>query len=143
MAFVNEHIPEEYIKKYEIEKWDRKYYKAHYKPEWTVDYENESYLRYIRSGHEEDANRWFFHFHWRNADFSVQVVLLDGHEDSKTNPRRRYELKDLSIPFSNSPLSELDCMRQEILTSLKNALIAYGDAGMHSIANNLFVSFEF
>lgn len=49
MAFVNEYIPKEDIKKFGIEEIDKRYRKAHYKPYWTIDRAKNTYLRHMSS----------------------------------------------------------------------------------------------
>jgi hypothetical protein len=75
MAFINEYIPDEDIKKYEIEKWDKKYLKAHYQPSWTVDRERGMYLRYMSNEREDRANHWTFCFYWKGHVLQVEVVV--------------------------------------------------------------------
>ena len=78
MAFVNEYISEENIKKYDIEALDKKYNKGFNKPDWTVDHERDMYLRYINSGREEFSDEYTFCFYWQAQLFEMTFKVNGG-----------------------------------------------------------------
>lgn len=142
MAFVNEPIPEEDIKKYEIAKWDEKYLKGHYQPSWTVDRERDMYLRYICTGHEELCNRWTFSFYWKKYVLSVQLDSSGGGEWRGTQCRH-YDLVRLMISLFDPLPESLEAHRPEILADLKEALIAFKDLGVLSSSTSHTATFNF
>ena len=77
MAFVNEYISEENIKKYDIEVLNKKYYKAHHKSHWTVDHERDMYLRYMCKGREEFGDQYTVCFYWQAQLFEM-TFKVDG-----------------------------------------------------------------
>lgn len=141
MAFVNEYIPEEDIKKYDIATWDANLLKGHYQPDWTRDREHDIYLRYICTGREEFAGRWTFCFYRKGTVMSVDLDVSTG--DTQTEGRwKHYKLVDMRLaPFSPMP-EALIPQKGEILCDLKEALIAFGDAGLFSVWNKPY-SFTF
>jgi hypothetical protein len=143
MAFVNEHIPEEDIKKYEIAKWDEKFLKGHYQPSWTVDRVHDIYLRYMSCGREESSNRWTFCFYWKGHVLSVEVDVSGGEAVNGVLPRT-YSLVGLTIPLFDPLPNQLLGSRDHLLEDLKAALVGFGDYGVHSIwAGPLSISFRF
>ncbi len=78
MPFVNEHIPEADIEKYEIKKWDKKFQIGHYKPSWTVDRERDIYLRFIESGREELSGQWIFCLYWKSHHLGIRLRISGG-----------------------------------------------------------------
>lgn len=64
MAFVNEYIPVDDVKKYGIEEIDRRFLKTTYQPDWTVDRERNIYLRQVASRREEFASQKDYTFYW-------------------------------------------------------------------------------
>jgi hypothetical protein len=78
MAFVNERIPEEDIKKYEIEKLTKRFAKRNFERGWTVDRERDMFLQYVGNEREDRANHWTFCFYWKGHVLSVKVVITGG-----------------------------------------------------------------
>lgn len=143
MAFVNEYIPEEDIKKYDIATWDAKYLKGHCQPDWTRDRERDIYLRYICTGREKFAGRWTFCLYWQGTAMSVDLDV-SGSDAQAREQRRHYKLVGIRLaPFKPMPEALL-ARKGEILCDLKEALIAFGDLGLFSVSKaHLSFNFDF
>lgn len=136
MAYMNEYIPEEDIKKFGIEEIDKRYRKAHYKPYWTIDREKSSYLRHMYVGREELCNHAFFTFYWGGQLIDVELTRRgEGVRGGKgTTTWALVHLKLPEVLKDNKP---------EIIEDLKVALKAFGEFGVLSSVVEHTAMFEF
>lgn len=136
MAFVNEYIPVDDIKKYGIEEINRRFLKSNYKPTWTVGRERNIYLRQVVSGREEFASQKDYTFYWEGV---LIVVRLDEAGGGVRGGKGwcHYKLLKLDLP------EDLRGRRQDIINDLKEALVAYKDAGVYSATTEHVATFEF
>ncbi|MBU3055523.1 hypothetical protein [Pseudomonas indica] len=135
MAFVNEYIPADDIKKYDVEKINRSFLKSNYKPSWTADRERDVYLRYMRSGREEFSNQSDFILYWKGILIRLRMEVSGGGRGG--NGWTHYKMLNIDFPEA---LSE---RREEVISDLKDALAAYKDFGVHSATVNHLATFEF
>lgn len=136
MAFVNEFIPADDVKEYGIEEIDRRFLKTTYQPDWTVDRERNIYLRQVASGREEFASQKDYTFYWRGE---MVVVRLDRTGGGVRGGEGwcHYEMLRLDMP------EVLKDQCREVLDDLKEALIAYQDAGVYSATIKHTATFDF
>ena len=136
MAFTNEYISEEDIKKFGIEEIDKRYRKAHYKPDWTVDRDENIYLRHMRVGREELCNHAYFTFYWGGELIDVELKRRgEGVRGGKGTTT--WTLVILKLP------DVLKDNKPEIIENLKAALKAFGESGVLSSVVEHTATFEF
>jgi hypothetical protein len=136
MAFVNEYVPEEDIKKYGFEEINLCYGKSDVRPDWTVDRENDVYLRWIVTGENEFRNQHDFVFYWKGTLIFVRLRISDGRVLG-TRAWAHWKLVTLNLP------EELQEKKPDILTDLKAALTVYKDFGIYSTLTEHTATFEF
>ncbi|WP_443190348.1 hypothetical protein [Pseudomonas indica] len=136
MGFVNEFMSAEDIKKYGIEEINRRFLKSNYAPTWTVDRQRNIYLRQVASGREEFAGQKDYTFYWRGE---MVVVRLDKSGGGVRGGEGwcHYKMLRLDLP------EVLKDQCQEVLDDLKEALIAYQDAGVDSVTTKHTATFDF
>ena len=136
MAFVNEYISEEDIKKYDIEALNKKFCIADYNSKWTVDSERDIYLRYIGHGHEEFIQEHDFYMFWEGGVIDICLHVEQGGKID--GPQwRHYELIKIKIP------DEISEYKANILDDLKEALTEFKSAGLFSRCSTFKATFEF
>jgi hypothetical protein len=136
MAFVNEYISPEDVVKYGIEEVDRRFLKVTFHPEWTIDKERDVYLRFVASGRDGFATQKYCTLYWRGV---LLTVLLDQQIGTKPNGDqwRHYKLLELDMPRA------VAAQRTEIVSTLKEGLIAYQGGGVDSGPTQSATTFEF
>lgn len=139
MAFVNEYISEEDVKKYNIKEIDEKLCVSHHEPSWTIDRERGVFIRYAYSGREELSSRITFYIYWngRYFAFSVDVVEAGGVWRGEQWARYKlYKLWDMNSP--SKPVENIDA----IWSDIKDALTVYKDNGVYSSATRFTALFD-
>ncbi len=136
MAFVNEYIPPEDVEKYHIKEIDKQFFKGHYKPDWTIDRERDIWLRYMTKDHEDFANHWTFALYWKGRLLSIELELSGGGKN-RGEQWRNYKIVRLGLG------SALKAHETEIKADLKEALVAFRDAGVHSTSTQFTATFDF
>lgn len=137
MAFVNEYVPEEDIKKYGLDEINQCYGKSSdVRPDWTVDRERDIYLRWIVTGEDEFRNQHDFTFYWKGTLIFVRLRVLNGRLLG-TRGWVTWRLVMINLP------EELEEKRTEILADLKEALVVYKDHGIYSRMVEFTPAFEF
>lgn len=137
MAFVNEYVSEEDIKKYGLEAIDKRYFRAHYQTEWTRDKERDIYLRFMRDGGEDGMWRQKFTFYWKEMLMEVGLDHVGGSGERGAKGAVEWSLRYLSIPET------LLASREQILADLREALSVYGGGGVYSSYTECTVTFDF
>ena len=136
MAFVNEFVPEDDVKKYGLEEIDQQYLRSCFHPEWTFDRERDIYLREVQSGREEFANKHGFTLYWKGALMFVQLTRKGGGVRGGEG-WAEWTLLGIHIPDA------LQAKKAEIIADLKAALSAYKDFGMYSATTIHTATFTF
>lgn len=77
MAFVNEYVSAEDVKKYGLEEINRQYRKSNVQPDWTID--RDIYLRWIHSGREEFADQHDFTLYWKGTLIFLRLKRKEGY----------------------------------------------------------------
>ena len=137
MAFVNEYISAENIKKYDIEALDKRFRKGHYEPEWTVDHKNNMYLRYMSREHEEFSNHITYCFYWKCTVIEVVIELSEAGGVRNGAQWSRKKLLRWTLP------TKLVAQEAQVKADLKEAFGAYKDFGMLSTSTSYTVTFDF
>lgn len=136
MAFVNEFIPDSDFVTYGIAAINRYYLKSDFRPHWTIDRERDIYLREVAAGREEFSGDHTYTLYWKG-----DLIKLELREQGETYPdltaRREYALLEFHLP------SHLNEKRDEILSDLKEALIARNGAGVYSADVSTKATFNF
>ncbi|MEK6805382.1 MAG: hypothetical protein AABY95_01880 [Pseudomonadota bacterium] len=117
MAFVNEFVPKEDIKKYGLEEINRRHFKSDVQYKWTVDRDHDVYLRWMDSGREESHGKQRFTFYWKGA----LLFLPLAHSYQKTGNVVTLKWRFLWRHPSESLIEK----NPEIIADLKEALTAY------------------
>ncbi len=129
MAFINEYISEEDLKKYSIEEIDENYMVgATNARDWTVDHERKIYLRNVANGREEFAHRTDWTFYWQGELITFRMEIKKTGGKFKGPSWGHKKITRIDIP--DSILSQ----RTEILEDIRKALEAYKDGGVFARA---------
>lgn len=142
MAFINEYISEEDIKKYGIrEIWDQFHpfskndmnlLKKH---SWTVDKDRDVFFIPAKSGKEEFSNQIICILWWKGVCLSVTLRKFGPPELPKNTIR--WDLEDIWQP------QEISVLDEDIKPVLKEALKVYGIGGIEWQIAGLNIQFGF
>ena len=137
MPFVNEEIPVADIDKYEIEAIDKKFIVGGtHARGWTVDRQRDIYLRCVANGREEYARQSTWTFYWRGELLVAKLSIIDLRGRRGEPGWAHYKLLDNFIP------DHLLSRRAEIISDLKEALLAYKDGGIFSTAPSYSITLD-
>lgn len=144
MAFINEFVPEEDIKKYKLrEIWDSYHpftkddLNKNFRHSWTIDREKDVFVIPAIVGREELSNQTIWVVGWKGQELSATLNQY-GKIDLKGGPcEKRWELVRIRKPAGCVVPDE------EIVSVLKEALTTYGDWGVYNQLPNLKVAFDF
>ena len=143
MAFVNEYVGEDNIKKYGLEAL-RMEWKGSIPPrfryEWTFDAERNCYFIPMETGREEESNQVRGVLYYKGIQWDVKVSLeSNGSLSFAENPYRViWGLRHIKHPSGG------DVPEQEIVPVLKEALVAYRVFGIGTPAElNVVTHFTF
>lgn len=143
MAFVNEYVSDDNIKKYDLEalrmKW-KGWIPPRFQHTWTFDIERDSYYIPMETGREEKSNQVRGVLYYKGIEWDVKVSLEPGCSPSfAENPYRViWGLIHIKHP-GGGPAPE-----SEIVPVLKEALITYRVFGIDTRADlNVVTTFTF
>lgn len=136
MAFVNEYVSEENIKKYGLREINHQFLKGDFEYNWTVDQDREVYLRWLRSGREEFRHKQEFHLYWKGHLIHLGLERT-GMAERGGKGESHWTLNSIELPH------DLQNNRAEILSDLKEALSAYKTSGISSTVAEHFATFTF
>ena len=149
MAFVNEYVSEEDIKKYNINEiwlshhpeYKRKGRTSSNSPyNWTIDREREVWLMRVAAGGYDRGNLQIWVLFWKGELLSFWLAMPG--EGSKSFKEQPYRIVWGFSPFSLHPTSHHDW--PEILQVFKEALTVFGYDGVRKQApGETVVSFKF
>ena len=144
MAFVNEYISEDDIKKYGIrEIWAKfrsntngKSNRTQY--DWTIDKERDIFFISAKSGREDKSNEIIAILWWRGIYLSVTLAKIGGELDFRNRIGSvLWEFRGIWKPEGFNVLDE------EIIPILKEALVAYQLDGVEHPMVEYKVNFNF
>ena len=134
MAFINEYISDEDMKKYKIQDLDDAFKMGNTSSDsWTVDKENNIFLKKLASMRIDDyGGTWVYWAYALKGELYVITV-----ETVATNRAKRGEdywvhekIRELKLWDSYKNLSEEK--RKTIMPLIEEAFLAYGEAGVYS-----------
>ena len=137
MAFVNEYVSPEDVKKYDLDGINQRFGKdPALRYQWTVDRERNVFLIWMDAGREEFSARQTLLLWWQGI--SVFVRLLSATTGTLgSQVTSRWQLQQINLP------PELVTKRTEILDVLKEALVAYKVSGIGLPVPRHTATFEF
>lgn len=135
MAFINEHISENDVKRTGIYDVARKL-TGPISDSWTIDKERDIYLHIASRGGEEYRNHSTWLFYWKSDFIVVRLEFIDGEGKRGEPGWGHWKLRGLEIPES------INKFRDEILIDFKDALVAYKDFGVNSVTTAFSVTLD-
>lgn len=147
MAFVNEYISEENIKKYNIREILKKFHPlfddndldaVFGKYSWTIDKDEYIFLILVTQGREDESNQESCAFWWKGTLLGIKIANEGGGLDytNKTGSVT-WGLVDIWRP------DDFSVPEIEIINSLKDALIVYQLRGVRIPMDHYSVNFNF
>jgi hypothetical protein len=137
MAFVNEYVSAEDVKKYDLDGINRKFGKdPEIRYQWTIDRANDFFLMWMSRGREEFAGRQTFVFWWKGE---VLPVYMESEGSGRLNEKTTTIWRSAGIELP----PQLAGQREEITQVLKEALTAYKVSGIGVPVADHTAMFEF
>ncbi|BBL76415.1 hypothetical protein [Methylomagnum ishizawai] len=147
MAFLNEYVSKEDIKKYALDrKWlDRhpeyKSLPSEFNAMWTIDRERDIYFQRTGGANQAYVNESWIEFHL-NWDGKLFICRLEhGEGGSKKYNESPYIIVWRLISIDPSDLHGK--LYEDVILVLKEALNVFGDNGVNSFVKNAIVRFSF
>jgi hypothetical protein len=137
MAFVNERIQPADLVKYGIEEIDKHYVIGGTSArDWTVDRARDIYLRHVASGREDSLGYQVWTLYWKGAliRLDLEIVGTSGGQGGPAKGHKR--VRRIDIP------ADLAAHRDEVLSDLRSALIAYKDGGIYATATEYTLNLD-
>lgn len=148
MAFVNEYVSEENVKKFSLEEiifrfspeWRSPGIPPEYRFSWTVDRERNIYLMRIKTGRDDISNRSYWVLSYQGEEIKVQIDRAQGgsHTFNENPYKMIWELVKIEPDHIPGVVT-----KNEIISTLKEALVVYGQGGARRQVPNTIVEFNF
>lgn len=137
MAFINEYIPPADLVKYEIEKIDKQYVVGGTSArDWTIDRERDVYLRNVAAGREENASRLTWTLYWKGSLIRVETETIKIDRGASGQRHAHKRVRRIDIP------DEVAEQRVQIVSALREALLAYKDGGVFSTSTHYTLTLD-
>ena len=145
MAFVNEYVSDEDVKKYDLEglynKWS-KFIPSNFRYNWTVDRERDSHFIRIRTGYGSEpslSNHVLGVLYYQGIHWKVEIRAEEGGSIpySEHPYRRIWGLEWIKHPEGGA------VPEAELIPILKEALIAYKVWGIDTPVTDVVTTFTF
>lgn len=137
MVFINERIPPADLERYRIEEVDKRYVIGGTSARsWTIDREEDIYLREVAVGREDGLGRQTWTFGWKGRIVEVDTLLLALERSPDGHMEGRFRLLRLELP------NDLSRQREQIVADFLLALTARKDAGIYSTAKTYSLTLE-
>ncbi|AWH32968.1 MULTISPECIES: hypothetical protein [Stenotrophomonas] len=131
MPFVNEYISPEDAARYHLAEIDASFRSGGISRQWTIDREQDIYLRILSRGLEaETKHESVWSFYWKGTLLTLRLDLLNGNGKPGEPGWSHWLLVRLN--GTNGLPPTLGPYKQSIKESLRQALVAYKDAGVLS-----------
>lgn len=146
MGFVNEYVPEEDIKNYNLDDIWLKYHPAYqsvpsyFRHYWTIDREDNICLMLMDIGREEISNRHTFVVYWKGELIEVKLDLAPSPESSG-NLNDRPFLRAWKL-VSVRPSTARTVTIEQVMEILKKSLTVYGYDGVRRQVPDTIVKFK-
>lgn len=125
MAFVVEKVAEQEIDKYGMREINQKYRAGDSGYHWVIDRERNIFLRRVTTGDRERPYLSYFTFSWKGT---LIPIILEKHGEGVRGGKG-----STTWSWANGRIPEqLMAQKDEILADLREALIAFKDAGIYS-----------
>ncbi len=146
MAFVNEYIPAEDVKKYGIEEINKKIIMDfNSSRQWTIDRERGIYLRCVSAGREDWRHETGWTFYWKGRLLWVRLDMIsfDGQPGgARKSNWKLVQLKEMDDSSTNHLPDDLKPLQSEIVADLREALLAENGGGVYSHIKEYSISLE-
>lgn len=109
---------------------------------WTIDRERDCYLRFLKFGRwceEWDEERISYYSFYSNDIVRVIRFQTEGGGSRQTTVWKKYYIKKITPPIDDLVASQ----KEQFFAVLKEALIAFGDAGAFSRGRPSEARFDF
>ena len=144
MAFVNEFIPDEDVEKYHLKEIDEKFFVGQTNSrQWTIDRERDIYLRNVARGAGADPdfrNQTTWTFYWKGDPLTVRLDLMEGRGERGGPGWSHWKM--IWVNGSNGLPAHLKNHKNQILDTLKEALLAYKDFGVYSSSSSYSITMD-
>lgn len=144
MAFVNEYISDNDVKKFQLDELWLKYHPAYksvpdyYRYRWTIDRERDTYFMIMGSGREELSNRATCVLCIKGNLYEIELDIARGTSLSYSDQPYKLIWEMASFWPSEHKIEQ----RAEIINLLKDALTAYGAEGVRRQVADTIVEFK-
>lgn len=136
MGFINEYISEEAAKRTGVYEMAKKF-AGPIDDSWTIDPKRNIFLYIVNRGREEYRSHSTWLFHWDSEYIVVHLELLE-HKGKRGEPGwSHWKLNRLEAP------QKLNNYQDDIISDLKEALIAYKDFGLSSVNTDYNITLDF
>lgn len=141
MPFINEYVSEDDVEKYKLVELWLKYHPGRKSvPEgldfhWTVDKKNNMYFKIVSSGREELFNTKICILFIDGNEIEFELEQADSYMDAGDTLVKVWELIRIKPAMQEEK-------KQSVLSVLRDALAAYGVAGIASHNNNYKIKFK-
>lgn len=132
MPFVNELIPASDFDRYRLRETDAKHVVGGVNArQWTVDRDQDSYLRRLTRGREDWSHVSDWTFRWQGADYTLHLHLLDASGRPNEPGSAKWSLVRINGKEAPSGIPE---PQGAFLSDLRAAFAAYKDGGIYAQA---------
>lgn len=129
MAFINEEVSESDIEKYSLRANNKSFLQEGISCYWTVDHENDIYLRDMGYDWQNPAERKFS-FYWKGCLMRLALRLQSSEITGVGGVHQVWSVGGIRRE-ANIPIPEqFENFRPQIVADLKRALLAYRGAGI-------------
>jgi hypothetical protein len=137
MAFINEYIPVADMEKYQIKQIDKNFLiGGTNSTTWTIDREQDIYLRNVARGREDSRHETTWTFYWKGDLLSMQLDMLE-YEGKRGGPGKAH----MKLIWIGLPAHLLD-QKNKIIYDLKEALTARKDGGVFASCTTYELNLE-
>lgn len=134
MAFINEFISDEDWKKYNIQEIEDNFKMGNSSDDsWTIDKENNMFLKNVASSRIDDNGRTWTHwvFFWKDDLYAVTTEVIDSNEAKRDEDYWVHKkIRHLALLNNDSNLDKNH--QSKIMPDLGKALLAYKGGGVYS-----------
>ncbi len=144
MAFMNEFVSPEDVEKYHLAEIDKRFIVGGTNArDWTIDRERDVYLRNVAHGGGGDPdirNQTEWTMYWQGELLVLRLDLLDGRGERGEPGWSHWQL--VWFCGTSGLPGHLKAQKEQILDSLKEALVTYKDFGVYSTNTDYSVTLD-
>lgn len=141
MTFVTEKVTSQDIEKYGLPALNEIYRRSS-NYEWTIDRDRDIYLRRMGQSWQEPEFK-IFSFYWKGHELEIGLRSVSYERTASGALHQTWAISPLpgSTKFWLPP--ELELQRPQITSDLKEALVAFGTAGIANAYTAYVATFQF